>query len=65
LKPGTKRPRGRPWRGRENDIRMDLRELEWEDVDGFIWLRKGTGHGSWVHGNEPSVPIKSGNFLAS
>jgi len=32
-KPEVKRPLGRPRRRREDNIRMDLREVGWEDVD--------------------------------
>jgi hypothetical protein len=32
-KPEGKRPFGRPRRGSEDDIKMDLRETEWENVD--------------------------------
>jgi len=32
-KPEGKRSRGRSWRRWEDNIRIDLREIEWEDVD--------------------------------
>jgi hypothetical protein len=32
-KPQEKRPLGRPRSRQEDNIRMDLRETEWEDVD--------------------------------
>jgi hypothetical protein len=35
-----KRPLGRPRRRWVNNIRMDLVEVGWGDVD---WLRRGTG----------------------
>jgi hypothetical protein len=34
-----KRPLERTKCGWENNIRLDIRELEWEGVTGFIWLR--------------------------
>jgi hypothetical protein len=40
-KPEGKRPLGRPRRGRENGIRMDLMEIGWGS--GLSWLRIGTG----------------------
>jgi hypothetical protein len=48
------RPCGRPIRGCEDNIRMDLREIGWEDVDGCIWLRIRT----IKHGYETSGSIK-------
>jgi hypothetical protein len=44
-KPEGKRLRGRPRRRWEDNIRMDLREIEWEGVTGYIWLRIGTSGG--------------------
>jgi hypothetical protein len=41
-KPEGKRPRGRPRRRWEDNIRMDLREVGWEVWTGFIWFRTGT-----------------------
>jgi hypothetical protein len=42
-KPEGKRPLGTPRRRRENEIRMDLREIVWEVWIGFDWIRIGTG----------------------
>jgi hypothetical protein len=28
-----------------NNIKMDLREIGWDDMDGFIWLRIETSGG--------------------
>jgi hypothetical protein len=41
--PEGKRPLGRPRRRWVGNIKMDLREIEWDDMDwiGFIWLRIG------------------------
>jgi hypothetical protein len=30
---------------------------------GFIWLRIGTGVGSYEHGNESSVSLKGGEYF--
>jgi hypothetical protein len=40
-----KRPRGRPRRRLEDNIRTDLREIGWEGVDWSIWLRVGASGG--------------------
>jgi len=40
-----KSPFGRPKRRWDDNIRMDLREIGWEGVIGFIWLRIGTSGG--------------------
>jgi hypothetical protein len=37
----------------------------WKVWIGFIRLRVGSGAGSCVHGNEPSVSVKGGLFLTS
>jgi hypothetical protein len=46
-KPEGKRPLGRPRRRREDNIRMDLREIGWGGMEwtGLIWLRIGTSGG--------------------
>jgi hypothetical protein len=44
-KPDGKRPLGRPRRRWEEGIRKDLGEFGLEGVDGFDWLRTGTGGG--------------------
>jgi len=38
-----KRPLGRPRRGCEDNIKMDLQEVRWASWTGLIWLRIGTG----------------------
>ena len=38
-KPEGKRPHGRPRRGWENNIKMDLQEIGWGAWTGLIWLR--------------------------
>jgi hypothetical protein len=40
-----KRPLGRPRRRLEDNIKMDLREIEWDGMDGLIWLRIRTSGG--------------------
>jgi hypothetical protein len=42
-KPEGKRPLGRPRRRWVDNIRMDLGEVGWGDVDWIVWLRIGTG----------------------
>jgi hypothetical protein len=44
-KPEGERPLGRPRRRWVDNIRMDLGEVGWGDVDwiGLVWLRIGTG----------------------
>jgi hypothetical protein len=44
-KPEGKRPLERPRRRWVDNIRMDLGEVGWGDVDwtGLVWLRIGTG----------------------
>jgi hypothetical protein len=49
-KPEGKKPLGRPRRGREDNIKMDLREIRWDGMD------------SCEHGNEPSGSIKCWNI---
>jgi hypothetical protein len=55
---------GRRRRRLEDNIRMDLREMEWEVMEG-IHLAQDRYHweGFCEHGNEPSVSIKGGGFL--
>ena len=44
-RPEGKRPLGRPRRRREDNIKINLRQIGWETGSGFIWLRIGAGHG--------------------
>ena len=44
-KPDGRRPLGRPRRGWEDNIKMDLREVGWGVWTGSISLRVGTGGG--------------------
>jgi hypothetical protein len=44
-KPDRKRPLGRPRRRWKNNIRIDLREVGWEDVDWMYLAQDGTRGG--------------------
>jgi hypothetical protein len=41
-KPKVKRPLGRPRRRWVDNIKMDLREIEWDVMVWVVWLRIGT-----------------------
>jgi hypothetical protein len=58
-KPEGKRPLGRPRRRWVENIKIDLREIGWGDMD-WIDLTQGKGsvESSCEHGNEPSSSIK-------
>jgi hypothetical protein len=43
-RPEGKRPLGRPWRGWENNIKMDLREI---GIDGANWIRLAQDRVQW------------------
>jgi len=43
-KPEGKRPLGRP-RCRWQNVKVSLREVEWGEWTGLIWLKTGTGGG--------------------
>jgi len=58
-KPEEKRSLGRS-RHRWQDVIIYHWEIWWEDVD-WIHLVQNRDHGE--HGNEPSGPIKGGEFL--
>jgi len=61
-----KRPLGRPKRRWEDSIRMNLREIEWEDVD---WMQLAQDRVQWravvYMVINLRVPRKAGNFLTS
>jgi hypothetical protein len=40
-----KRPLGRPRRRLEDNIKIDIREIGWGSMTGFIWLRIRTSGG--------------------
>jgi hypothetical protein len=48
-KPVGKRPLGRPRSRWEDDTKMDLREIGWNDMD---WIHVGSVEGYFEHGNE-------------
>jgi hypothetical protein len=58
-KPEGQRPLGRPRRRWVDDIKMDLRDIDWE---GMGLDRAGSGYGpvegSCEHGDEPSGSLK-------
>jgi hypothetical protein len=60
-KPERKILLGRPRLRWKSNIRIYL--TEW--WIGLIWLRLGTGMGSYAQDNETSVSIKAGNFLTN
>jgi hypothetical protein len=64
-RPEGRRPLGRPMCRWEDNIEMDLREIEFGDVE-WIHLAQDTDRwqaGSCEHSNEPSGSIKFGEFL--
>jgi hypothetical protein len=44
-KPEGKRPLGRPRCRWVDNMKMDLREIEWDDRIGLIWLRIDASEG--------------------
>jgi hypothetical protein len=44
-KPEGNRPLGRPRRSWVDNIKMDLKELRWDDMIGLMWLRIETSEG--------------------
>jgi hypothetical protein len=58
-RPEGRRPLGRTRRTWEDNIKMDLREIGFGDMD---WIH-GQVAGCCEHGDEPSVSIKCGEFL--
>jgi cephalosporin hydroxylase len=62
-KPEGKKPLGRPRRGCEYNIRMNVRKIRWEGVDCIRLAQDRDQWQSVVFGNEPPVSIKAGNFV--
>jgi hypothetical protein len=62
-RPEGRRPLGRPRRRWEDNIKIDLREIGFGDVDWIHWAQDRQVAGSCEHGNEPSGSIKCGKFL--
>ena len=63
-KPEGKRPLGRPRRGWEDNIKMDLQEVGGGCVD-WSWFRIGTDGGTCEYGDEPSGSKNARNFFTS
>jgi hypothetical protein len=65
-KPEGNRPRGRRMHRWEDNIRMDVREIGWEDVD---WIHLSQDRDQWRALVNTvmnlRVPIKTANFLTS
>jgi hypothetical protein len=62
-RPEGRRPLGRPGRRWEDNIKMDLREIEFGDVD---WIHLAQDRDRWQaceHGDELSGSTKCGEFL--
>jgi hypothetical protein len=55
-----KRPVGRLRRRWVNNIKIDLREIEW---DGMDWIDLAQDSDSCEHGNEPSGSVKCWEIL--
>jgi hypothetical protein len=54
---------GRPRRRCEDNIKMDLREIGFGDVDWIDLVQDRDRWRALVNGNEPSGSIKCGEFL--
>jgi hypothetical protein len=62
-KPEGKRPLGRPRRRWVDNIKMELRDIEWDCMD---WIDLAQNRDKWStceHGNEPSGFIKCWEVL--
>jgi hypothetical protein len=59
--PEGRRPLGRPRRRWEDNIKMDLREVGWGDIDGIDLAQDRDRRRVLV--NKPSGSIKCGEFL--
>jgi hypothetical protein len=62
-RPEGRRQLGRPRRRWEDNIKMDLREIGFGDMDWIHLAQDRQVAGSCEHGNEPSGSIKCGEFL--
>jgi hypothetical protein len=62
-KPEGRRPLVRPRRKWEDNIKMDLREVGWGDVDWINLAQDRQVAGSCVYGDEPSGFIKYAEFI--
>jgi len=62
-KPEGGRPLGRPRRRWQDNIKIDLREIEWRGIwVGLVWLRNRCA-GCFEGSNGPSGSIKCGEYL--
>jgi hypothetical protein len=61
--PEGKRPLGRPGCRWENNVRMNLRKIEWENVDWINLAQDRPVAGSCEHRNETSGCIKGGTVF--
>jgi hypothetical protein len=57
-RPEGKRPLGRPGRGWEDNIKMDLRDI---GIDGANWIQLAAGF--CKHGDEPSGFVRKRNIF--
>jgi hypothetical protein len=63
-KPEGKRPLGRPSYRWEDNIKMDLLEVGYMDMDWILLAQdRDRWRGTFECGNEPSGSIKCGKFL--
>jgi hypothetical protein len=62
-KPEGKRPLGRPRRSWVDNIKIDLREIEWDGMDWIDLAQDKDNGGLFEHGNELSGSIKCWEFL--
>jgi hypothetical protein len=62
-RPEGRRPLGRPRRRWEDNIKMDLREIGFGDVDWIHWAQDSYRWNTCEHDNEPSGSIKCREFL--
>jgi hypothetical protein len=62
-KPEGRRPLGKPRRRWVDNIKMDLKEIEWDDIDWTDLAQEGPVEDSCEYGNEPSGSIKCWEVL--
>jgi hypothetical protein len=56
-KPDGKRTLGRPGRRWDDNIKIDLREIEWDGMDWIDLSQDGLVDGSGEHGNKSSGSV--------
>ena len=62
-RPEAKSPRGRSRRRWEDNIKIDLQEVGWGGMDWIDGSGRGQAAGCFECINEPTGPIKCGEFL--